>query len=69
MVYLDMHIYLIHIMAVINWVKNRHNWEIKRMDHLSPGVIPALNASIAAFTRPGDSILIQTPVYPPFFRL
>lgn len=56
--------------AVINWVKNRHNWEIKReWITCSPGVIPALNASIAAFTRPGDSILIQTPVYPPFFSI
>jgi len=56
--------------AVINWVKKRHNWEIKKEWIIcTSGVVPALNTAILAFTDPGDSILIQTPVYPPFFSI
>jgi cystathionine beta-lyase len=32
-----------------------------------PGIVPALNLCTLAFTRPGDSIIIQPPVYTPFF--
>jgi cystathionine beta-lyase len=56
--------------AVVNWVKSRHNWEINReWITCTSGVIPALNIAIVAFTKPGDSILIQTPVYPPFYSI
>ncbi|NUV00384.1 cystathionine beta-lyase [Marinitoga sp. 1154] len=52
---------------IINWLKYKHNWEIKKDWLLSMhGVIPALNFSIQLYTNPGDNILIQTPVYPPF---
>ena len=56
--------------SVINWVRNRHDWKIRR-DWISytSGVIPALNIAIAAFTNPGDSIVVQSPVYPPFFSI
>ena len=33
----------------------------------SPGIVPALNFCTLAFTRPGDSIIVQPPVYFPFF--
>lgn len=33
----------------------------------TPGIITALNAAIQAFTRPGEKVLIQPPVYHPFF--
>jgi len=56
--------------AVINWVKSRHNWEIKREWLIcTSGVVFALNTAIVTFTNPEDSILIQTPVYPPFFSI
>jgi cystathionine beta-lyase len=32
-----------------------------------PGIVPALNLCTLAFTRPGDSIIVQPPVYTPFF--
>ncbi|SHF14837.1 cystathione beta-lyase [Marinitoga hydrogenitolerans DSM 16785] len=52
---------------IINWLKYKHNWEIKKDWLLSMhGVIPALNFSIQLYTNPGDNILVQTPVYPPF---
>jgi len=54
--------------AIVWWNKRRHNWEI---DHewisICAGVVSGLNHAIQAFTKPGDSIIIQTPVYHPFF--
>jgi cystathionine beta-lyase len=54
--------------SVVNWNRRRHHWEIsKEWISFSPGVVPALNLLVMAFTHPGDRILIQTPVYFPFF--
>jgi cysteine-S-conjugate beta-lyase len=54
--------------SVVKWNKRRHNWSIKpEWISFSPGVVPALNLLIMAFTRPGDSVIIQPPVYFPFF--
>lgn len=54
--------------AIQSWMKARHGWEVKK-DWLSksPGVVPALNLCVTAFSRPGDKIVVQTPVYYPFF--
>ncbi len=53
--------------AIINWNKEQHNWDIDRSwITYSPGVVTSLLLAIQAFTEPGDAILIQTPVYPPF---
>ena len=53
--------------AVISWYQRRHQWDIKRHWILTtPGVVPATNYLIQRFSRPGDKILIQTPVYYPF---
>ena len=55
--------------AIINWMRKRHGWEIVRAWLAdSPGVIPALNAAVLAHTQPGDKVVIQPPVYHPFFR-
>ena len=52
---------------IINWLEYKHNWIVKKDNILHMhGVIPALNFSVQLFTNPGDKILIQTPVYPPF---
>lgn len=55
---------------VSNWVSKHHNWSTQ-IDSLifSPGVIPSINSALEVFTNPGDDILIQTPVYTPFFNL
>lgn len=54
--------------AVCSWLAKRHNWKIsKDWITYSPGVIASLNTAILAFSEPGDKILIQTPVYYPFF--
>ncbi len=54
--------------SIINWLKKRHQWDIQReWISVSPGVVPALSVCILAFTKPGDKIIIQPPVYHPFF--
>lgn len=54
--------------SIINWLKVRHDWRIeKEWLCYSPGVVPSLNLCTLAFTRPGDSIIVQPPVYFPFF--
>jgi len=51
------------------WLKKRFNWELKReWIAIMPGVVPTLVLSVLTFTKPGDKILIQSPVYFPFFR-
>ncbi|WP_457558133.1 MalY/PatB family protein [Candidatus Harpocratesius sp.] len=53
--------------AVINWFDQNHNWKIKKNWILiTPGVVPAINMLIQTFSRPGDQIIIQEPVYYPF---
>ena len=54
--------------AVTSWFSRRHNWQISRewMMYV-PGVVPALSAVIKALSKPGDKVLLQTPVYNCFF--
>jgi cystathionine beta-lyase len=54
--------------AVAAWNKRHHNWDVNPdWIRFSPGVVPALNLLVMAFTQPGDKIIIQPPVYFPFF--
>jgi cystathionine beta-lyase len=54
--------------SMINWIKCRHNWTVeKEWISFSPGIVPALNFCTLAFTQTGDSIIVQPPVYFPFF--
>jgi len=54
--------------AAAEWIKNRHRWETSPAEMcFSPGVVPALNMIVLTYTRPGDSIIVQPPVYFPFF--
>lgn len=56
--------------AVINWMEKRYQWRIeKEWIKFTPGVVPGVNAAIGAFTKPGDEVILQTPVYHPFYRL
>ena len=55
--------------AIIGWMKRRHNWQIEQeWISVTPGVVPAISIAVQALTEPGDGIVIQPPVYPPFFR-
>ncbi len=56
--------------AVKGWMKRHHGWDVEA-DWLvkTPGVVFALSLAVKAFTEPGDSVLIQQPVYYPFKRV
>lgn len=55
--------------AIINWFEKRHGWKIRK-DWISytGGVIPGLSFSVQAFTEPGDEVIVQPPVYRPFYN-
>ena len=54
--------------AVSGWMKRHHNWDVKEEWHvMTPGVCFAMSAAIRALTSPGDAVLIQQPVYYPFY--
>ena len=56
--------------AIIDWMERRHNWKIKKdWIAFSPGIVPALSFIIRAFTQPGDKVVVQPPVYYPFFKV
>lgn len=56
--------------AVIGFYGRRHGWTIEKEQMLfTPGVVDSLLLSVQAFTEPGDKVLIQTPVYGPFFSV
>jgi cystathionine beta-lyase len=55
--------------AIRNWVKRRYHWETSNDWIVStPGVVPAISLAVLSLTQPGDRVLIQTPVYRPFFN-
>ena len=53
--------------AVINWMKNRHQFEIEK-DWIvtTPGVVTALKLAVQAYTKQDDAIMVMKPVYYPF---
>lgn len=53
--------------AIQHWFNKRHAWDIKKEEIIySPGTVHAVNIAVKAFTKPGDGIIIQRPIYPPF---
>ena len=55
--------------AVISWMKRRHQCEVQREQIVyAAGVVSALYYAIEAVTRPGDEVLVNTPVYHPFYQ-
>lgn len=54
--------------AVIAWFARRHQWQIEREWILmAPGVVPSLFAAVQAFAQEGEGVIVQPPVYFPFF--
>lgn len=56
-----------HMDAFMKWVERRFDWTIQSNWLLNtPGVVTAFNVAIQTYTRPGDQVIIQRPVYYPF---
>ena len=54
--------------SVVSWMEKRHGWHIKpSWIEQTWGVVMALYHAIRAYSQEGDEIIIQTPVYYPFF--
>ena len=54
--------------ALQKWMKERHDWDIDRGSFVRiNGVVSGLGVALNVFTKPGDSVVIQTPVYHPFY--
>ena len=56
-----------YFLAVKDWMEKKHDWTVERRWLVkTPGVVFALAMAVKAFTKPGDGIMIQQPVYYPF---
>ncbi len=55
--------------AVADWIRRRDGWRVQReWIVITPGVGPALKNLVQTFTAPGEKVLIQPPVYHPFYH-
>jgi cystathionine beta-lyase len=54
--------------TIVNWLLSQYQWNVRPAEiSFSPGVVPGLVMSVLAFTNPSDKILVQPPVYFPFY--
>ena len=54
--------------VLIKWFKRNYKWEIKKEWLVfTPGVLFAINLAIKSFSNPGDKVILQNPVYYPFY--
>ncbi|MFP4155549.1 MAG: MalY/PatB family protein [Halothiobacillaceae bacterium] len=59
-----------HFAAITGWLAGRHDWRVEPETIVPvPGVVPAMAMAIRTFTRPGAGVIIQPPVYFPFFQV
>lgn len=51
------------------WLERRHHWkpELEAFTHC-PGIVAGLHFVTRAFLKPGEKVLMQAPVYYPFFQ-
>lgn len=55
--------------AIASWFRRRHQWDVKKeWISYTPGVVCAFNMAVMGLTNEGDEVIIQPPVYPPFFH-
>lgn len=55
--------------SVMHWTERRYYWTIAReWLTFTPGIVPGVNLTILSMTDPGDKVMIQPPVYFPFFQ-
>ncbi|WP_312650279.1 MalY/PatB family protein [Proteiniclasticum sp.] len=58
-----------YLESVRNWMKKRHGWEIEDTWIVgTPGVVGAFFMAVTALTKPGDGVIVMSPVYYPFYK-
>ena len=56
--------------SIVAWQQSRYGWDIKpEWLNFVPGIVPGIAFVISCFTEPGDTILIQPPVYHPYIHV
>ena len=56
--------------AIIRWFDTHFGWQIQKEWLIqTPGVVFALSAAVRATTAAGDAVLVQPPVYYPFYNV
>jgi len=56
--------------SITRWMLQRHHWKIsEEWIGFAPGVVPSICFALLTYTEPGDKIIIQTPVYFPFYSV
>ncbi|WP_066314188.1 MalY/PatB family protein [Bacillus sp. FJAT-29814] len=56
--------------AIADWLDKRHQWTIQpSWLTYCGGVVQAISTAIQSFTKEGDRVLLQSPVYTPFFNM
>ena len=56
--------------VIQNWYQRYFQWHLEPSWLIkTPGVVFAISAAIRAYTKENDSIIIQTPVYYPFYEV
>lgn len=57
-----------YIRAIVSWFQNRHQWSIDpKWLSESPGIVTSLSLAVELFSSPGAPIIVQSPVYYPFY--
>ncbi|MDZ7797454.1 MAG: aminotransferase class I/II-fold pyridoxal phosphate-dependent enzyme [Candidatus Marinimicrobia bacterium] len=55
--------------SIEKWLNEQYDYQIrKEWVTCTPGIVPALNIAVMSLTEEGDEVIIQPPVYPPFFN-
>jgi len=55
--------------AAGRWIAARHGWQIDpALCALIVDVVQGINIAMCLFTEPGDGVIVQGPIYPPFLR-
>ena len=56
--------------AIQNWISRRYGWDVKEEEiGFVGGIVPAISFALQCFTKPGDKVLIQPPVYHPYHHV
>jgi cystathionine beta-lyase len=60
----------LHYQIVQSWFERRHDWRPSTETMLpAPGIMPTVAAILRTFTEPGDGVIVQSPVYSPYFEV
>lgn len=59
-----------HYEIVRSWFQRRHGWSVDIETLLpAPAIMPTVAAILRTFTQPGDGVIVQAPVYSPYFQV